>query len=120
MKDLRNLDFERWSNPLLRVALAAVFLWFGVSQLMDTTMWEGFVPLWIVDLGLSAKMIVTVNATVELILGTLLLFGVFVRFCALVLALHLFGIALSIGFNATGVRDFGLAFATLVVAMRGK
>ncbi|MBP7671096.1 DoxX family membrane protein [Candidatus Gracilibacteria bacterium] len=117
---MNNLDLEKWSERVLRWGMALVFLWFGANQLMDSSMWEGFVPLWIVDLGLSAKMLVMANGVMELILGTMLLFGVFVRVAALILALHLMGIAATIGFNATGVRDFGLAIATLAIAMRGK
>lgn len=97
-----------------------MFLWFGVNQLMDSTLWEGFVPLWIVDLGVSAKLLVTVNGVMEVVLSVFLIFGWWVRWVALILALHLLGIAASIGFNATGVRDFGLAMATLSVAIRGK
>ena len=117
---MQNLDLEKWSERVLRVSMALVFLWFGVNQLMDSSMWEGFVPLWIVEAGLSAKMLVTANGVMEIVLGVMLILGLWVRWVALVLALHLMGIAATIGFNATGVRDFGLALATLAIAIRGK
>ena len=52
-------------------------------------------------------------------LGTLMLVGLYTRVSSFILALHLFGIAFSIGFNSLGIRDFGLAFATLVVFLNG-
>ena len=38
---------------------------------------------------------------------------------ALLLSLHVFGIALSLGYNAVAIRDFGLAFASLALAVGG-
>ena len=77
--------------------MALVFLWFGANQLMDSSLWEGFVPLWIVDFGVSAKLLVTVNGVMEVVLGVMLILGLWVRWVALVLALHLMGIAATIG-----------------------
>src|SRR3989338_4294481 len=48
-----------------------------------------------------------------------LVLGVFTRFSALVLGLHLFGIAFSLGYNDIAVRDFSLALATMAVVFYG-
>lgn len=110
---------QKYSAPLLRVALSLVFIWFAVDQFRDPETWSGFVPLWITDMGLSATMLVTANAVFEIVFGTLLLLGIFVRPVAFLLALHLAGITMSLGYNAIAVRDFGLSLATFAIALHG-
>ncbi|HEY9703533.1 MAG TPA: DoxX family membrane protein, partial [Allocoleopsis sp.] len=67
----------------------------------------------------SAETVVFLNACFELIFAVLLGLGIFTRISALLLGLHLLGITIHVGFNPTGARDFGLALATLVIAMFG-
>jgi len=112
-------DLERYGKPLLRIALSLVFLYFGFQQITSPDAWVGFVPGFLVTFGIAAKTIIFMNALLELSLGTLMLLGLFTRFSALILALHLFGIAASLGFNDLGARDFGLACATLAVFLFG-
>jgi hypothetical protein len=61
-------------------------------------------------------MIVMANGAFEIVLGSLLAMGFFVRIIAFVLALHLLPIALEFGFVATGVRDIGLALASFALS----
>lgn len=99
---------------ILRFGLAAVFLWFGFSQLFDGINWVSWVPEWAVNtLHLPPAMIVLANGFFEVVFGTLLAVGVGLRFVAPLLALHLALITIEIGFNAIGVRDFGLTMATV-------
>lgn len=113
-------NFDKYGKPLLRIALSLVFLWFSISQFTAVDQWTGLIPEFIVNMGISAKTVVLANATSELVFGILLLFGIFTRVAAFVLALHLFGIASNFGFNnPNGIRDFGLAFATLSVFLNG-
>ncbi|HLC73373.1 MAG TPA: DoxX family protein [Candidatus Nanoarchaeia archaeon] len=115
---MKNLD--QYGKPLLRIVLSLVFLWFSISQFTAVDKWTGLVPEFIVNMGISAKTVILANATSELIFGVLLLFGIFTRLAAFILALHLFGIASNFGFsNPNGIRDFGLAFATLSVFLNG-
>lgn len=104
---------------VLRVSLALVFLYFGFSQIYSLDKWVSFVPEFAILSGMTANNIVMINGVLELILGSFLIIGLYVRFSALILSLHLFGIAISIGFTPLGVRDFGLAFATFVVYLFG-
>ncbi len=104
---------------ILRVSLALVFLYFGIMQIRDPGAWSGFVPDRFHVSGISANNIVIFNGFMEIVLGTFLIVGLYVRFAALVMSLHLFGIALSIGFSPLGIRDFGLAFATLALFFIG-
>lgn len=105
---------------ILRISLAIVFLYFGVMQLKDPSSWSGFVPDFVQFSFLSANNIVVFNGFMEVVLGTFLLVGLYVRFASIIMSLHLFGIAFSIGFSPLGVRDFGLAFATLALFFFGE
>ncbi len=104
---------------ILRLSLAGVFLWFGFSQVTALSAWAGIVPDWATSFsGLSAERIVLGNAIFEIVLGSLLVLGLFVRIIAFVLALHLLVIALRFGLqDATGVRDLGLALSTLSLSL---
>lgn len=103
---------------VLRYGLAAMFLWFGFSQLLDSVNWVGWVPEWAVNiLGIPPAFIVLANGTFEVIAGALLAAGFFVRPVAVLLALHLAFITVEIGLTAIGVRDFGLTMATVALAL---
>ena len=110
---------EKYASPLIRITMSLVFLYFGYRQITDPVTWTGFVPSGVLIFGITAYQAVIMNALLELSFGFLLLIGLYTRFVAFILALHLFGIAFSIGLNDLGIRDFGLAFATLSVFLRG-
>ena len=104
-----------------RLGLASVFLWFGFSQLLDGIHWVGWVPEWAVTfLHLPPAFIVLGNGLFEVVFGALLAMGLWVRFVAMLLALHLALITFDIGITAIGVRDFGLTLATVALALLGK
>ena len=105
---------------VLRIAVSLVFLWFGSQQIMNTKMWLSFVPDVAVSMsGLTASTLVHFNGALEIVFGLALIAGFFTRISALVLALHLFGITMTLGLSPIGVRDFGLSFATLAVFLYG-
>ena len=104
---------------LLRVGLATVFLYFGISQLLHPEAFVGWLPKEVSMLPFSPRTFVVLNGGFEVFFGTLLLAGLFTRVSALLLGLHLFGITLSIGFSEIGVRDFGLSVATLALVLLG-
>lgn len=99
-------------TALLRISLAFVFLWFGFSQISNPSIWTSFVPEWATNI-MDAGVLVLLNGVLEIIAGFLLAFGIFPRYVALLLGVHLFIIATSLGLSAIGVRDIGLALATL-------
>ena len=52
-------------------------------------------------------------------LAVFLLAGRFTQIVALLLSLQLFGIAVTIGYNDVGVRDFALGLATVSLFLQG-
>lgn len=103
---------------ILRLGLAAVFLWFGFSQLADGIHWVSWVPDWAVELlHLPPAMIVLANGLFEVVCGGLLAMNMLVRPVAAILTLHFALITFDIGLTAIGVRDFGLTTATLALAL---
>ncbi|MDP2668374.1 MAG: DoxX family protein [bacterium] len=109
---------RNWGLHLLRLGMAAVFLWFGFSQLFDGLRWVAYVPQWASDLlHLPPAMLVLGNGAFEVVMGTLIATNILVRIPALILGLHLIPIALDFGMTATGVRDFGLIIASFSLAL---
>lgn len=105
---------------IVRVGMSGVLLWFGAQQLLDTVNWIGYVPPEVVSLtGISAETIVRANGSAEIVFGTLLFLGIFTRFVAFLMALHLAAIAFSLGNTATGIRDWGLTAALLGLVFTG-
>lgn len=112
--------FSQHAHIVIRLALAVLFIWFGILEGKNPGMWTGFVPHFVSDLvGGNAAMLVYMNAWFEIVAGLCLLAGFQVRIVASLLALHLFGIAGSIGIGPLGLRDFTLSFAMLSVAIAG-
>lgn len=111
---------EYYAPSVLRYGMTAVILWFSLQQFLHPATWTAYVPDSAVAIThFSAIALVYVNATLEAVLGLMLLFGWQTRIVALLLALHLFDIMYVVGYGEIGVRDFGLAVATLVVSMNG-
>jgi uncharacterized membrane protein YphA (DoxX/SURF4 family) len=55
----------------------------------------------------------------KIIAGLMLAIGIFPRYVALLLGLHLLVISEGLGISAVGVRDIGLAFATFSLFFLG-
>ncbi len=111
---------EFWGPIILRFGMAAVILWFGWQQALHAEQWAAYVPDSAVALtGFNALGLVYLNAVFEAVFGLLLLFGLQTRLVSFLLSAHLFGIVWTVGYGEIGVRDFGLAIATLVVFING-
>ena len=127
---------KKYSTDIIRVALSIVFLWFGINQIINPESFLGYVPQWLYPHGSqmmhehplqfmhnipshSLHITIMANGIFETIFGILLVIGIFTRIAAFLLALHLFGIAFSLGYNDVAVRDFGLALATASLIFSG-
>lgn len=104
---------------VLRIGLSLVVLWFGVEQIIDVRSWLGFLPAWTAALPISQTGIIYLNGAFEIIFGGCMLLGLYTRFVAIFLALHLFDITYVVGYDAIGVRDFGLAIGVASVFLFG-
>ena len=105
---------------ITRIGLSFVLFWFGGKQLANPSVWTGFVPPDLAAISpLSLEQVVLLNGTGELVLGTLVLVGVYTRIIAALSALHLASIALMLGLTPAGVRDWGLAAAFLGLVFTG-
>jgi uncharacterized membrane protein YphA (DoxX/SURF4 family) len=109
-----------YAPSVVRYAMSLVVLWFGIQQFIDTSSWLAYVPDSAVSMThLSATALVYINGTIEVVFGTLLMFGWKTRWVALILSLHLFDIMYIVGYGEIGVRDFGLAMALFTIFMNG-
>ena len=116
------MDIEKYkgySPILLRVTVSLIFLWFGLNLLFDTANWLGWLPQWVFALPLSSELFLKLNGGFQAVFGLLLLLGYFTRVSALLLSLHLFGIAVNLGYNDIFIRDLGLSLITFSVFLRG-
>lgn len=114
-----NLIAKSSAPVVLRIVFAFVFFYFGFVQLGNANMWTSYLPDWVGNLPISEYKFVLLNGWFEIIGAILLVLGAYVRPVALLLAIHLFGISASIGIDPTGVRDIGLAGATLAISLLG-
>ena len=122
-----------YSGSIVRIAMALVFLWFGISQIVSPDTFMGYLPSWALAAPTGGGMMgsmntmmhsmvqlipgkatgfLAVNGIVEIILGTFLLLGYWRRTAAALLGLHLLAIAISLGYNDVAIRDVGLSLAT--------
>lgn len=119
---MNSQKLSSYAPLVLRFTLVGVYAWFGSSQLMNPEMWTRVVPDWATTTsGLDALMIVKINGIFEVVASILLALGIAVRYVSILLFFHLIVIAASFGVtNPTGIRDFGLSFATLALALFGQ
>lgn len=111
---------KKFAPTILRIGLSLVFLWFGTNQLLHTSMWVKMIPESVINIsGLSATTLVHFNGAFEIVFGLCLLVGFFTRVVALLLALHLLNIMFVVGYNAVGVRDFGLSMSMIALFLYG-
>ena len=120
-------NIKKYAPCLVRISVSLVFLWFGINQFLAPEKFYGYLPSWAVNyIGMhmayvsqNIRILILINGLLEIILGFLLLLGVFTRVSALILSMHLFAIMLSLGYNDVAVRDFGLSMAAFSVFLNG-
>ncbi|HVD02568.1 MAG TPA: hypothetical protein VNF75_00250 [Candidatus Dormibacteraeota bacterium] len=121
---------QLWAPTLARVTLGLVLLWFGVHELIQPSLWTGYVPV-ISQTSHLALGLVLFHGWVLSVLGVALVLGVMTRAAAAFSALLLLEIVLSLTFTgglsdivARDVGVFGLAAAVFAaseqrLALRG-
>ena len=104
---------------ILRIGLAAVFIYAGIHMFFDPQSWIGFVPDW-VDKILSREIFLYIHSGLELALGLMLLLGIFLPFVSLVSFFDIVAILLFYGIDDVTFRDFGLAMMALALFLFAK
>ncbi len=117
MKFLENA--RRFAPAILRYGLGLVYLWFGISQLIDPKNFIGYLPTFIFNSPYATAFVIA-NGIFEIIAGILLILGIFTRLVAALLGLHLLAIMFDLGYGDVAVRDFGLAISTLTITLWGE
>jgi uncharacterized membrane protein YphA (DoxX/SURF4 family) len=110
---------RRVAPAVVRIGIALVFLYFGLSQLRDPAQFVGWLPESVSAIFVDPSFIIVLNGAFEVFFGALLLLGVYTRLSAFLLAAHLAAITFDIGWGQIGVRDFGLTMAALGIALYG-
>ena len=113
---------------LLRIGTGVVFLWFGVAQLRDPDFGGAYLPEFVYKIGEQLgiiefeRLFTVIHGSIEVALASALIVGLFTRVAALLLALQLAAIVVTVYMlagSAIAIRDCGVLIATLVVFMNG-
>ena len=129
---------QKYSATIIRVGIAFVLLWFGINQLVNPESFLGYMPHWLYPHAHDAQMqhehpmqlmhnipipsahtVLMGNGIVDATIGLLLLVGFYTRIAAFIAALHLLGIAISLGYNDIAIRDIGLAIMAASLVFSG-
>ncbi len=111
---------QKYGSIIVRIGISLVFLWFGISQLLDPSSWVGFVPDYATKMiPVPATTLVFLNGLFEVIFASFLITGFFTRISALLLALHMAHIITVVGYNEIAIRDFGIFMGALSVFFTG-
>ena len=117
------MTLKKYAPILARYGVGIVFFIFGIDQLVRPGAWIAWVPSYVINFGTNFGMnnisFIYFNGLFDLIIGFLLIIGIFVRIVALIGALHVAGIIISLGYSDISVRDFGLLLILISVFLNG-
>ncbi len=103
---------------LMRLAVAVVFVAFGIWEIVQPSYWTAFVPSALSGLA-SATLLVNLHGMLLLLVGLAILFGAYLRFASALAVLIMLevtvGLWLESGFTDLIVRD--LALLIIAVAL---
>ncbi len=99
---------------VLRIGLGLTLIYAGAHILGDTATWAGFIPPWLYKL-IDPSFFLTIHGIGELILGILLLAGLFLPFVSILTFLDMLSIIVFYGVDDISFRDFGLMMAALAL-----
>lgn len=102
------------SHFFLRAGLGIVFVWIGIDIFRHPENWIGFVPQNL-PFDFDRDLALKINGTLDALLGTLLILGVFPKVVSAVAALHLVAVLIGQGVDAVLIRDVGLLGAALAL-----
>ena len=108
------------STFILRLGLGFVFFWFGLDKLFNPANWQGYITPTLAKLILvDIKLFILLLGILELVIGLMLILGLFTRLVASAAAVQLLVIIVSLWFNEITVRDIGLFSIALSLIITG-
>ncbi len=110
----------KYSNLLLRLALAVVFFWFGIDKFFHPDYWvNAWVPqsvsAFAANFRISPVDIIYMSGVFEVLVGTSLVTNIFIAFFSSLAVLFMASIMFFHGFSEVLVRDIGLEGAFLAL-----
>ena len=103
---------------VLRLGLGLVFTWFGLDKLINPSNWLGYITPKVAQfIFINLNSFIFILGIIEIMLGILLIIGLYTRIVALIMAIHLTLVIISIGFNDVAVRDIGLLSIALYLSL---
>ena len=112
-------NYKAYAPIVLRMGISLVLLWFGLNQIFNSDYFLGYAPDFAFNLPIQVSTLIVLNGIFETLVGGFLLAGLFTRIAAIVIAIHLLGIAISLGYNDIAIRDLGLSTAAVAIFLHG-
>lgn len=110
--------WQEWATTMARITLGLVCLWFGVNELLQPSLWTGYVPILPATATLTV-ILVLLHGSALLVLAVALIAGIAPRIAAAILSVLLVEIILGLtvghGLNDVAVRDLGILGLALAV-----
>ena len=111
------MEKEHLANLFLRIGLAFVFLYAGISIIANPTAWIGFLPDFI-DIFFSKRTLLYIHAGLDILLGLWLLSNKNIFYASLLSALNILGIIVfNLGALDIIFRDIAIFFTCLALAI---
>ena len=104
------------SFTILRVGIGITFLWIGILIIRDPVGWGTFIQPWALKLipgSVEAAMIQT--AVLDMIVGFLLITGVWIWLASILGTFHLIVVFVTVGITDVTARDIGLLAASFAL-----
>lgn len=111
----------RYSQIVLRIILAVIFLWWGIDKFIHPDYWLNTwlpksISLFFSEFGIQAIALIYFCAIFEIITAGSLLLDIFLNSFALLAAVYIAIIFVFHGFNIATIKDAGLISAFLALA----
>jgi len=109
---------SKTSFHILRVGSAITFLWIGILILKQPEAWMGYIAPWAANLlPMPIEQMMQGTAILDILIGALLLFDIWVWPAALLGSIHLVIVLGVSGITDITVRDIGILAATIALAV---
>lgn len=113
MSSLAMFTSSRYAFLVLRLGLAAVFLWFGVDKMLHPAYWlNAWVPqsaqAFIEKFNMTGLQFIYVNGIFEILVGLSLVTGVFTKLFSVLAIIFLGCVLIFVGVSEVTIRDFAI------------